>query len=152
MGNSTIDEAEDYASILRKYRIMFPVATTVFGLYICTLHCFCKRHGLDPDVLQEFPVIPYEEYQSQMEGLMCTICLTDYKTTDIVRVVPICNHVFHINCSDQWFSRRKTCPNCRRRIRFSDAFPSRSRQQQGPDATGSSDGVMVHHHSSSADV
>lgn len=44
----------------------------------------------------------------------CTICQEDI-FLDIERVLP-CNHFFHINCIDVWFTKNKKCPTCRQEI------------------------------------
>ncbi len=42
----------------------------------------------------------------------CTICLEDYKPTDIVKQT-ICNHTFHPSCLKEWTKDNHTCPNCK---------------------------------------
>jgi hypothetical protein len=43
----------------------------------------------------------------------CAICQEIYKSQDIVRHLIFCNHLFHIECIDKWFSENHTCPECR---------------------------------------
>ncbi|KAG8070947.1 hypothetical protein GUJ93_ZPchr0006g44910 [Zizania palustris] len=43
----------------------------------------------------------------------CAICLTDLEPGDRVRVLPKCNHGFHVGCVDRWLLARSTCPTCR---------------------------------------
>ncbi|XP_027364633.1 RING-H2 finger protein ATL70-like [Abrus precatorius] len=46
----------------------------------------------------------------------CSICLMDYKETDLLRVIPGCGHLFHANCVDPWLRINFTCPVCRRTV------------------------------------
>lgn len=47
------------------------------------------------------------------ENLCCPICLDDYSTNDILRILPNCLHRFHSHCIDYWLLRVKaTCPIC----------------------------------------
>ncbi|KAF8005642.1 hypothetical protein BT93_K0046 [Corymbia citriodora subsp. variegata] len=43
----------------------------------------------------------------------CSICLGDYKDSDVLRRLPDCHHVFHRNCVDPWLKMHPTCPVCR---------------------------------------
>ncbi|KAL5212362.1 hypothetical protein ABZP36_023209 [Zizania latifolia] len=43
----------------------------------------------------------------------CAICLGDLEPGDRVRVLPKCNHGFHVGCVDRWLLARSTCPTCR---------------------------------------
>ncbi|XP_054804844.1 RING-H2 finger protein ATL70-like [Prosopis cineraria] len=43
----------------------------------------------------------------------CSICLSDYNDTDTVRVLPECDHLFHLPCVDPWLRMHPTYPNCR---------------------------------------
>ncbi|BAS79104.1 RING-H2 finger protein ATL74 [Oryza sativa Japonica Group] len=43
----------------------------------------------------------------------CAICLADLEPGERVRVLPKCNHGFHVRCVDRWLLARSTCPTCR---------------------------------------
>ena len=43
----------------------------------------------------------------------CTICRENFENNSIVRKLN-CNHIFHLNCIDQWLAKKKTCPYCRK--------------------------------------
>ena len=45
----------------------------------------------------------------------CSICLMDYKESDLVRMLPGCDHFFHVKCVDPWLRMNLTCPICRKR-------------------------------------
>lgn len=44
----------------------------------------------------------------------CAICLSDFLEGDGIRVLPACNHGFHVKCVEKWLALRCSCPTCRR--------------------------------------
>ncbi|KAL7158898.1 hypothetical protein ABFS83_02G174100 [Erythranthe nasuta] len=46
-------------------------------------------------------------------GITCAICLADYVPQDTIRVMPECQHCFHVECIDQWLGIKAKCPICR---------------------------------------
>jgi hypothetical protein len=51
--------------------------------------------------------------ESEDRKSCCSICLSDYKESEVVRVIPNCGHMFHTDCIDQWLRSHATCPICR---------------------------------------
>lgn len=43
----------------------------------------------------------------------CPICLGEFEKGDKVRMLPKCNHGFHVRCIDTWLVSHSSCPNCR---------------------------------------
>ncbi|KAJ9159707.1 hypothetical protein P3X46_025186 [Hevea brasiliensis] len=43
----------------------------------------------------------------------CSICLAEYSDSDVLRLLPDCDHLFHVQCVDQWLKLHPTCPICR---------------------------------------
>ncbi|KAK9670497.1 hypothetical protein RND81_13G205300 [Saponaria officinalis] len=48
----------------------------------------------------------------------CAICLSEFVDGDEIRVLPRCNHVFHVACIDTWLigSQSFCCPSCRQTL------------------------------------
>ncbi|KAF8101082.1 hypothetical protein N665_0210s0017 [Sinapis alba] len=44
----------------------------------------------------------------------CAICLTEFSDGEEIRILPLCNHSFHVACIDKWLTSRSSCPSCRR--------------------------------------
>ncbi|CAL5388354.1 unnamed protein product [Camellia sinensis] len=68
--------------------------------------------GLKRDALSQIPVVVY------MSGLDtpttdCPICLGEFVEGEKVRILPKCNHGFHIKCIDTWLVSHSSCPTCR---------------------------------------
>ncbi|EEF28817.1 E3 ubiquitin-protein ligase ATL31 [Ricinus communis] len=72
-----------------------------------------KRVGLDPDVIEKFPVLVYSHVKDHVKILECAICLSEFEDDETLRLLPKCNHVFHPECIDEWLTCRVTCPVCR---------------------------------------
>lgn len=85
------------------------------------------RRGLDSAVLQSLPVKVFDAKEFK-EGLECPVCLSDIAEGEDVRILPKCNHGFHVKCIDMWFHSHSTCPLCR------SAVGTDSAQTQEPNA------------------
>ncbi|KAE8676531.1 putative RING-H2 finger protein ATL71 [Hibiscus syriacus] len=72
--------------------------------------------GLDEDTIKSYPKLLYSEAKLQKKdstASCCSICLADYKSNDRLRLLPDCNHLFHVKCVDPWLRLNPTCPVCR---------------------------------------
>ncbi|KAL7107911.1 hypothetical protein ACP275_06G083200 [Erythranthe tilingii] len=74
-------------------------------------------NGLDEATLSTYPQSAYSQIGGAREGKSnasaCSICLADYKEADLVRLIPSCGHLFHLECIDPWLILHPTCPVCR---------------------------------------
>jgi hypothetical protein len=44
----------------------------------------------------------------------CAICLSSYNEGDVLKILPNCHHIFHIDCISQWLTEHSNlCPLCR---------------------------------------
>ncbi|XP_043714836.1 RING-H2 finger protein ATL32-like [Telopea speciosissima] len=74
------------------------------------------NRGLDPAVIETFPIFAYSHVKDHKLGngaLECAVCLNEFVDEDTIRLLPQCDHVFHPDCIDAWLSKRTTCPVCR---------------------------------------
>ncbi|VDM32206.1 unnamed protein product [Hydatigera taeniaeformis] len=46
----------------------------------------------------------------------CVICMCDYEPGDELRKMPMCSHIFHRACIDDWLTRSLTCPSCQQEV------------------------------------
>jgi hypothetical protein len=82
--------------------------------------CTKPSSGLDDGILLALPTLHYSEAVKRPQdhnisyGLGCSICLADYKPTDVIRLLPTCGHLFHVSCVDTWLKVHPTCPVCRK--------------------------------------
>ncbi|KAL8241242.1 hypothetical protein R6Q59_014597 [Mikania micrantha] len=65
-----------------------------------------------------FPTFVYSEILKRgnataTDDTGCHICLTDYESVDVLRMLPECGHLFHVGCVDTWLKVHPTCPVCR---------------------------------------
>lgn len=68
--------------------------------------------GLDATVLASLPVFLYSP-KTLPHVVECAVCLSEFEENDKLRVLPKCNHGFHLECIDMWFHSHSTCPLCR---------------------------------------
>ncbi|XP_060197615.1 RING-H2 finger protein ATL2 [Lycium barbarum] len=70
------------------------------------------NRGLEPAVLNSLPVFNYSN-KTHTEPIDCAVCLSDLEENEKGRILPKCNHSFHLECIDMWFQSHSTCPLCR---------------------------------------
>ncbi|CAK9142759.1 unnamed protein product [Ilex paraguariensis] len=74
------------------------------------------QKGLDETTLLAYPKLLYSDaklYKGDCIASGCSICLVDYKDTEVLRLLPDCDHFFHHECIDSWLRLHPTCPICR---------------------------------------
>lgn len=70
--------------------------------------------GVKKKALKTFPTVSYST-ELNLPGLdtECVICLSEFTPGERVRILPKCNHGFHVRCIDKWLSSHSSCPKCR---------------------------------------
>ncbi|OMP11498.1 Zinc finger, RING-type [Corchorus capsularis] len=69
--------------------------------------------GLKKRELKQIPVAVYGKGGVSFPSTECPICLGEFMDGEKVRVLPKCNHGFHVRCIDKWLVSHSSCPNCR---------------------------------------
>lgn len=72
--------------------------------------------GLKKSVLRQIPVVVYGSGMVNIAATDCAICLGEFSDGEKVRVLPKCNHGFHVRCIDTWLMSHSSCPNCRQSL------------------------------------
>ncbi|KAF0934480.1 hypothetical protein E2562_025557 [Oryza meyeriana var. granulata] len=78
----------------------------------------CRLVGVAIDAL---PAFAYARPAADGEGggsksgrcALCSVCLEDVQAGEMVRQLPACRHLFHVDCIDMWLHSHSTCPLCR---------------------------------------
>ncbi|PAN23833.1 hypothetical protein PAHAL_4G121900 [Panicum hallii] len=47
------------------------------------------------------------------DGAQCSVCLGAVQPGEMVRRLPMCKHLYHVECIDLWLASHATCPICR---------------------------------------
>ncbi|KAJ6405959.1 hypothetical protein OIU84_013848 [Salix udensis] len=71
------------------------------------------RQGLSSSELEKLPKVTGKEL---VLGTECAVCLDDIESEQLARMVPGCNHGFHLECADTWLSKHPVCPVCRAKL------------------------------------
>ncbi|AES96231.1 putative transcription factor C2H2 family [Medicago truncatula] len=77
--------------------------------------------GLDQAFIDALPVFIYKEIIGLKEPFDCAVCLCEFLEQDKLRLLPNCNHAFHISCIDTWLLSNSSCPLCRNTL-YSQGF------------------------------
>jgi hypothetical protein len=99
-----------------KYRSRAPVAT---GAGAAVSNPEERRSlGVDVDKLPE--AFSFTESARRSGGgshdddAQCSVCLGMMQVGEMVRRLPLCKHLYHVECIDMWLASHTTCPPCRR--------------------------------------
>ncbi|KAK6932654.1 Zinc finger, RING-type [Dillenia turbinata] len=73
------------------------------------------KMSLDPLVVSALPMFHYGSMNRLDHGgtTECSVCLSTIDDEATVRLLPICKHLFHVECIDTWLASHTTCPVCR---------------------------------------
>ena len=71
--------------------------------------------GLDGPTIESYPKIILDEScrLPQTDDNTCSICLSEYRTKETLKMIPECQHCFHAECIDEWLRLKASCPVCR---------------------------------------
>lgn len=100
--------------------------SAVFIVYICLLWYATNNQtqisspvkpvtekGLSASELEKLPKVTGKEL---VMGSECAVCLDEVESEQPARLVPGCNHGFHLECADTWLSKHSVCPVCRAKL------------------------------------
>ncbi|TVU08684.1 hypothetical protein EJB05_42095, partial [Eragrostis curvula] len=51
--------------------------------------------------------------EEEAAAATCSVCLGAFEFGEMVRLLPVCLHLFHVECIDMWLAAHTTCPVCR---------------------------------------
>ncbi|CAI8619093.1 unnamed protein product [Vicia faba] len=70
--------------------------------------------GIKKKTLKTFPTVSYST-ELKLPGLdtECVICISEFTKGEKVRILPKCNHGFHVGCINKWLKEHSSCPKCR---------------------------------------
>ncbi|GAB4841708.1 hypothetical protein Ancab_022430 [Ancistrocladus abbreviatus] len=81
------------------------------------------HRGLDEWVIRDIPTFQYKSREEEVDGSGgersfrgCAVCLNEFQDREMLRVLPHCSHVFHLDCIDIWLMNNANCPLCRSSI------------------------------------
>jgi len=72
--------------------------------------------GLQQSVINSITVWKYKRNEGLVEGTECSVCLNEFQEEEALRLLPKCNHAFHVPCIDTWLRSHTNCPLCRASI------------------------------------
>ncbi|KAE8733698.1 phosphoesterase family protein [Hibiscus syriacus] len=72
--------------------------------------------GLDESLIKAISVCKFKRNEGLIEGTDCSVCLSEFMEDESLRLLPKCNHAFHVPCIDTWLKSHSSCPLCRSNI------------------------------------
>ncbi|GAB4861307.1 hypothetical protein Ancab_036468 [Ancistrocladus abbreviatus] len=80
--------------------------------------------GLEQSIINSITVVRYKKGDGLIEGRECSVCLSEFEEDETLRLLPKCNHAFHMGCIDTWLRSHINCPLCRASIVSNSGRPS----------------------------
>lgn len=74
---------------------------------------YIRSVGLQPPVIDSIAVCKYTRGKGLVEGTDCSVCLSEFENDETLKLLPKCNHAFHLTCIDTWLRSHTNCPLCR---------------------------------------
>lgn len=74
---------------------------------------YIRTVGLQPSIISAITICKYKRGEGLIEGTECSVCLSEFQEDETLRILPKCNHAFHIPCIDTWLRSHTNCPMCR---------------------------------------
>ncbi|XP_058191953.1 RING-H2 finger protein ATL54-like [Rhododendron vialii] len=74
---------------------------------------YIRTVGLQSSVINSIAICKYKRGDGLVEVTECSVCLNEFQEDEILRLLPKCNHAFHIPCIDTWLRSHTNCPLCR---------------------------------------
>ncbi|EOA20865.1 hypothetical protein CARUB_v10001202mg [Capsella rubella] len=69
--------------------------------------------GLNESTIKSITVYRYKKGDGFVDGSDCSVCLSEFEENESLRLLPKCNHAFHLPCIDTWLKSHPNCPLCR---------------------------------------
>ncbi|KAK1610413.1 hypothetical protein QYE76_034086 [Lolium multiflorum] len=131
--NSEHDKHAGQGTLIFSYTCVSLTGTAVFAV----LFFFCykirnrtpvaaagaetaRRRAVDLTKLPEFAYTRSARHKGESggggDGAQCSVCLGTVQAGEIVRMMPLCKHLYHIECIDMWLASHDTCPLCRSEV------------------------------------
>lgn len=73
-------------------------------------------NGLDEALINKITVCTYKRDDGLIDSTDCSVCLSEFREDESLRLLPKCNHAFHLHCIDTWLTSHSNCPLCRASI------------------------------------
>ncbi|KAK7243294.1 hypothetical protein RIF29_38087 [Crotalaria pallida] len=125
------DGSDPFATLF----ILFIFCTLFIRLCLICISTYYRDHGLNPTTLTNvdeddnlstgLPINIIKSYhtfhysksiiaiRNREHDMTCSICISDYKESETLRMMPKCCHYFHRDCLDTWLKVKGSCPICR---------------------------------------
>ncbi|XP_076937989.1 RING-H2 finger protein ATL16-like [Bidens hawaiensis] len=108
--------------------------------------------GLDESLIQQIPVCRYNNRDGDYKRLhKCVVCLNEFQDSDTLRVLPSCDHGFHLHCIDIWLRSNPNCPICRLSISGDARYPTSTMGTLVPTTSPQDPPSLAHNSPASSD-
>ena len=74
-------------------------------------NCFMIKKEEPIKPIKPIKPIDHIVLDKEFENNECIICLENMKTGDKIKILE-CGHIYHNECINDWFKRKKECPVC----------------------------------------
>ncbi|QCD76827.1 E3 ubiquitin-protein ligase ATL41-like [Vigna unguiculata] len=97
----------------RQNELLHQITTQIAPIDVSSVEA--RNPGLQTSIIASLPKLLFNQTEQFKQGevIECSVCLATVTKDAIIRVLPNCKHIFHVDCVDKWFNCNSTCPICR---------------------------------------
>ncbi|KAM0920200.1 hypothetical protein ACQ4PT_007657 [Festuca glaucescens] len=128
--NSEHDKHASKGTLIFSYTcVSLTAGTAVFAVLFFFCYKICnrapvaaaataRRRAVDVAKLPEFAYTRSARHNGESggDGAQCSVCLGTVQAGEVVRMLPLCKHLYHIECIDMWLASHDNCPLCRSEV------------------------------------
>lgn len=76
---------------------------------------YIRTAGLDESTIGAIATWAYKADEGVLGASRsdCAVCLSEFRDGELLRLLPKCDHAFHMGCVDTWLRSHVNCPLCR---------------------------------------
>ncbi|XP_010521173.1 PREDICTED: RING-H2 finger protein ATL54 [Tarenaya hassleriana] len=98
---------------------------------------YIRTTGLQQSIINSIAICRYKRGDGLIERTDCPICLNEFEEHESLRLLPKCNHAFHISCIDTWLRSHTNCPLCRAGVVSTESPQSSAPEDASAGSSGS---------------
>ncbi|AET00504.1 putative transcription factor C2H2 family [Medicago truncatula] len=102
-------------TVAQAYLFYINSLETAYGAVLSDIYDDLGVKGMQQSCIMKLPCQQFSSNKMMKlyNESCCSICIQDFENEELVRLLPKCSHIFHLECIDKWLVQQGSCPICR---------------------------------------